>query len=76
MRVSTKSKTVTLISNEVSSSNPYGDSKINEDGSFIYTGMGLKGDQTVSLSNQNGKVAYSSKLGYKLWRNLRIPCCW
>ncbi len=67
MRVSTKLKTVTLISKEIGVSNPYNDSNIKNDGTFIYTGMGLKGDQIVSLSNQNGKVAYSSYNGYRLF---------
>ena len=67
MRVSNASKTVALISKELGATNPYNDSTINEDGSFIYTGMGLKGDQIVSTSNQNGKVAYSKNNGYRLF---------
>ena len=67
MRVSTKLKTVALISKEIGDSNPYNDSQIKEDGTFIYTGMGLKGDQVVSTSNQNGKVAYSNFNGYRLF---------
>ena len=60
MRVSNSLKTVALISKEIGSTNPYNDSIIKEDGTFVYTGMGLKGDQIVSSSNQNGKVAYSN----------------
>ncbi len=67
MRVSNSLKTVALISKEIGVTNPYNDSNMNDDGSFVYTGMGLKGDQIVSVSNQNGKVAYSSYNGYRLF---------
>ena len=67
MRVSKKNKTVTLINQELGKDNPYSDSKINDDKTFIYTGMGLKGDQVVSYNNQNGKVAYSDTNGYTIY---------
>lgn len=66
MRVSLKERTVTLINQEYSKVRPYKDSEINEDGSFVYTGMGLIGDQKVDYNNQNGKVAYSDKNGFRL----------
>ncbi len=72
MRVSNKLKTVALISKEIGITNPYNDSKINEDGTFVYTGMGLKGDQIVSISNQNGKVAFSKENGYRLFYFVQI----
>lgn len=67
MRVSLKEKTVTLINQEYSKVRPYNDSQISDEGIFIYTGMGLTGDQKVSYSNQNGKVAYSDKNGFRLY---------
>lgn len=67
IRISLINKTVTLVSHQTSISNPYNDSKINQDGSFIYTGMGLKGDQEVKPTNQNGKVAFSKSNGYRLF---------
>lgn len=67
IRISANNKTATLISHSSSSINPYNDSEINDDGSFIYTGMGLKGDQVVKPTNQNGKVAYSRDNGYRLF---------
>lgn len=66
MRVSNKNKTVTLINNESPNANPYKDSVIKIDGSFVFTGMGLKGDQLVTNTNQNGKVANSNHNGYEL----------
>ena len=69
MRVSKKNKTVTIISvlKQRKETNPYKDSIIKEDGTFIYTGMGSVGDQVVRPSNQNGKVAYASSLGYRIF---------
>ena len=67
MRVSRKNKTVTLISQRSGRINPYDDSLIQKDGTFVYTGMGLKGDQVVKPTNQNGKVAYSLTNGYKIY---------
>ena len=67
MRVSLKEKTVTLINQEYSKVRPYNDSQISDEGIFIYTGMGLTGDQKVSYSNQNGKVAYSDKNWFRLY---------
>ena len=72
MRVSKKKRTVTLITNHHSEMNPYNDSHINEDGSFIFTGMGLHGDQEVKETNQNGKVAYSDTNGYRLFYFIAI----
>ena len=45
----------------------YNDSELKDNGSFIYTGMGLKGDQVVKPTNQNGKIAFSKENGYKLY---------
>jgi transcriptional regulator with XRE-family HTH domain len=56
IRISSKNKTATLISHSFSKTNPYNDSKINNEGILIYTGMGLKGDQVVKPENQNGKI--------------------
>ena len=67
IRVSRRKKTITLITNHGAWHNPYNDSHINEDGSFIYTGMGLRGDQEIKETNQNGKVANSDKNGYRLF---------
>ena len=72
IRVSNKSKTATLISHSSSKVNPYNDSNINNDGRFVYTGMGLKGDQIVKSTNQNGKIAYSLKNGYRLFYFISI----
>lgn len=72
IRISVKNKTATLISHSSSSINPYNDSEIKDDGSFIYTGMGLKGDQVVKPTNQNGKVAYSRENGYRLFYFLSV----
>ncbi len=66
MRVSLKNNTVTLINQEYSKVRPYNDTEIKSDGSFIYTGMGLEGDQQVSMNNQNGKVAFSDTNGFRL----------
>lgn len=65
MRVSNKNMTVTIIT-KVNGDNPYGDTLINKDGTFVYTGMGLIGDQIVTPTNQNGKVAYSETNGYTI----------
>ena len=59
IRVSLKNRTVTIITRENSDRNPYDDSVIKPDGSFVYTGMGLNGDQVVTATNQNGKIAYN-----------------
>lgn len=69
MRVSKKNKTITIISvlRQRSETNPYCDSMIKADGTFIYTGMGTKGDQVVNKTNQNGKVAFSLELGYRIF---------
>lgn len=67
IRINSSNKTATLISHMSSKSNPYNDSIINNDGTFIYTGMGQKGDQVVKLTNQNGKIAFSKDNGYKLY---------
>lgn len=67
IRISSKNKTVTLISHSSSKANPYNDSELKDNGSFIYTGMGLKGDQVVKPTNQNGKIAFSKENGYKLY---------
>lgn len=67
IRISSKNKTATLISHSSSKTNPYNDSKMEDDGSFVYTGMGLKGNQIVKPTNQNGKVAFSKENGYKLF---------
>ena len=67
IRISSKNKTATLISHSFSKVNPYNDSKVQDDGKFIYTGMGLTGDQVVKPTNQNGKVAYSRDNGYRLY---------
>ena len=67
IRISLQNKTITLVSHQTSASNPYNDSEIKIDGSFIYTGMGLKGDQEVKPTNQNGKVAFSKSNGYRLF---------
>ena len=67
IRINSKNKTATLISHSASKTNPYKDSELNDNGSFIYTGMGLKGDQVVKPTNQNGKVAYSKDNGYRLF---------
>ena len=67
IRISSKNKTATLISHSFSKVNPYNDSKVQDDGKFIYTGMGLNGDQVVKPTNQNGKVAYSRDNGYRLY---------
>lgn len=72
IRVSNKLKTATLISHSSSKINPYNDSNINSDGKFIYTGMGLKGNQEVKYTNQNGKIAYSYKNGYRLFYFISI----
>ena len=72
IRISSKNKTATLISHSASSINPYNDSEIKEDGSFIYTGMGLKGNQLVKPSNQNGKVGFSKDNGYRLFYFISI----
>ena len=45
IRVSKKNKTVTLVSHAVGDTNPYNDSNVKTDGTFVYTGMGLIGDQ-------------------------------
>ena len=67
MRVSLKNKTITLISQKNGKVNPYNDSTLSHDKSFIYTGMGLVGDQKVSNNNQNGKVAFSDTNGYTIY---------
>ena len=69
MRVSLKNKTVAIISvlKQRKENNPYKDSLINEDGCFVYTGMGTRGDQIVNKTNQNGKVAYAKALGYRIF---------
>lgn len=69
MRPSIKNKTIAIISvlRQRKDTNPYKDSIINEDGTFIYTGMGRKGDQIVNKTNQNGKVAYAKALGYRIF---------
>lgn len=67
IRISSKNKTVTLISHSSSKTNPYNDSSINDKGTFIYTGMGLTGDQIVKPTNQNGKIAFSKENGYRLF---------
>ena len=67
MRVCKKNKTITLINQEYGKEKPYSDSKINADKTFVYTGMGLRGDQVVSYNNQNGKVAYSDSNGYTIY---------
>ena len=67
IRISAKNKTATLISHSSSKTNPYKDSAVNDDGVFIYTGMGLTGDQVVKPDNQNGKIAYSKDNGYRLF---------
>ena len=67
IRISAKNKTATLISNSLSKINPYKDSKVSDEGVFIYTGMGLKGDQIVKPENQNGKIAYSRENGFRLF---------
>ena len=67
MRVSKKNKTITLISQKNGKENPYNDSDVSESKSFIYTGMGLIGNQEVSPTNQNGKVAYSDTNGYRIY---------
>ena len=67
IRISSKNKTVTLISHSSSKTNPYNDSEVKDNGTFIYTGMGLKGDQVVKPTNQNGKIAFSKENGYKLY---------
>ena len=69
MRVSKKNKTITIISvlRHRSETNPYNDSMVKSDGTFIYTGMGTKGDQVVNKTNQNGKVAFSEELGYRIF---------
>ncbi len=67
IRVSSKNKTATLISHVSTKTNPYKDSDIKDNSSFVYTGMGLIGDQKVKPTNQNGKIAYSKENGYKLY---------
>lgn len=67
IRISTRNKTATLISHETSKTNPYKDSSVNEDGTFVYTGMGQIGDQVVKPTNQNGKIAFSKENGYRLY---------
>ena len=46
--------------------------RLNDKGYFIYTGMGLKGDQVVKPTNQNGKVAFSKENGYRLYYFIAI----
>ncbi|MBQ6784127.1 MAG: helix-turn-helix domain-containing protein [Acholeplasmatales bacterium] len=72
IRISSKNKTATLISHSFSKVNPYNDSKVEDDGKFIYTGMGLNGDQIVKATNQNGKIAYSNENGYRLYYFITI----
>lgn len=72
IRISAINKTATLISHSLSKTNPYNDSGLNDNGYFIYTGMGLKGDQVVKPTNQNGKVAFSRENGYRLYYFIAI----
>lgn len=72
IRISSKNKTATLISHSLSKTNPYQDSDVKDNGTFIYTGMGLKGDQIVKPENQNGKIAYSKENGYRLFYFIAI----
>lgn len=69
IRVSNKNKTIVLITalHKKTEENPYGDSVLLEDGTFVYTGMGMYGDQVVTMTNQNGKIAYSGENGYKIY---------
>lgn len=66
IRVSSRKKTVTIITRENSERNPYADSTVKPDGTFIYTGMGLTGDQVVTATNQNGKIAYNDTNEYTI----------
>lgn len=66
IRVSKKNKTVTLITRENSDRNPYDDSALKPDGTFIYTGMGLNGDQKITATNQNGKIGYNDSNDYTI----------
>lgn len=66
IRVSSTNKTVTIITRENSDRNPYDDSAVKADGTFVYTGMGLIGDQVVSATNQNGKIAYNDSNDYTI----------
>lgn len=67
MCVSRKLKTITLISQKNGKENPYNDSDSSNNSEIIYTGMGLVGDQIVSETNQNGKVAFSNSNGYTIY---------
>ena len=69
IRVCKKNKTVVIVSvlRNNNKNNPYNDSLVKSDGTFIYTGMGRKGDQVVKESNENGKVAFANKLGYRIF---------
>ena len=66
MRVSRKKKTVTLISQKNGKTNPYNDSSVSSTRTFVYTGMGLVGDQVVTEKNQNGKIAFSDSNGFTI----------
>ncbi len=66
IRVSSRKKTVTIITRENSDTNPYDDTTIKPDGTFVYTGMGLIGDQVVTETNQNGKIAFNDKNDYTI----------
>lgn len=65
IRVSSRKKTVTIIT-IIDGDNPYNDSHVKPDGTFIYTGMGLTGNQEVTETNQNGKIAFNDKNDYTL----------
>lgn len=67
IRVSNKNKTIALISKLIrrNETNPYQDQHMTSDGRITYTGMGTRGDQ--SLSGQNLKVAESRTNGYRLF---------